>query len=669
MTSSIHKMKESHTDGAEPRDRSKGVKKSSLLWYAVPFGIAGILVTIAILQYHWINELNREMEVRVHSHLESLMREWNLDLYGNLSAICVALQVGPDSGAHDLWNDYLLRYAAWSHKEAAQGLYTSLPSNPALIRSVYIWETSRKPKPNLLLLNPETKKIEITNYSPAMAPLLRRLQQRSKNVAVALRAWERDNSSGATQASTDRSRTSRSLIYPLEGWQFDENIPAIVHPLVDHYDPAISPTGKGYNIDAAVDWIVIVLDSETIKNKILPDLATQYFGGDKGLEYKLAVVSIGKPSRVIYSSDPNFPASSGNSDNSVMNIFGRRVEITDDQFKTGITGDDVTGSRGKSTLSGSGWFPVIQYEAGADPWVLVLQGRSGSLEAAVKQVWRTNLATGVVFLLLLAANVFLVVLALQRLQHLTALQMNFVASVSHELRTPLTVIISAAENITDGVVKERSEIKEHGEIITGQSQLLMDLVDRILFFAANRAGKHLQMKRSVPVNEIFERVEHNVAGLLQAFSVKLEKTIRPEVQAVNADPAWLCLCLQTLISNAVKFRGNNNWLGLMAELRKTGDGVTEICISVQDRGVGIKESELKKIFEPFYRSPEALENQFEGTGLGLTFAQRIAVEMGGRLTVTSQVGVGSTFAVHLPTASQRVEELLPREPVGSVEHE
>jgi signal transduction histidine kinase len=80
------------------------------------------------------------------------------------------------------------------------------------------------------------------------------------------------------------------------------------------------------------------------------------------------------------------------------------------------------------------------------------------------------------------------------------------------------------------------------------------------------------------------------------------------------------------------------------------DSVREIRFDVQDRGIGIGNSELQRIFEPFYRSPETLRTHVQGTGLGLTVVQQGVREMGGRVTVSSAVGVGSTFTVYLPIA-------------------
>jgi signal transduction histidine kinase len=83
----------------------------------------------------------------------------------------------------------------------------------------------------------------------------------------------------------------------------------------------------------------------------------------------------------------------------------------------------------------------------------------------------------------------------------------------------------------------------------------------------------------------------------------------------------------------------------------------DVTISVQDRGIGIHSSELKHIFEPFYRSPEATKAQIAGTGLGLSVCKHLVEAMGGRLTVQSEVGVGSIFTLHLQATDSGSTEL------------
>lgn len=165
-------------------------KTSIRLWNVILLGIACLLGAIAMLQYRWTQQLSGAMERQIRSNLDSSMTQWSLDFYGRLSAICVALQVGPDSGALDVWNDYLQRYVLWSRKSSEQTPSENIHSDPALIESIYIWETSDLGHPQLHFLNPQTNRIEDASAAEVLSPLLARLRARSHTLPQALRAWE-----------------------------------------------------------------------------------------------------------------------------------------------------------------------------------------------------------------------------------------------------------------------------------------------------------------------------------------------------------------------------------------------------------------------------------------------------------------------------------------------
>lgn len=234
---------------------------------------------------------------------------------------------------------------------------------------------------------------------------------------------------------------------------------------------------------------------------------------------------------------------------------------------------------------------------------------------------------------------------------LARLQMDFVASISHELRTPLSVVRSAAENITDGVIEGPEQLKKYGTMIRNQTRQVTDLVTQILLFASTREGRTRYVLRPVEVGQIIETVLENTSELMQEESIVVECHIDSALPSVIADTSALSQCLQNLVVNAVKYSGNNKWIGINASMTLEGE---EIRISVKDRGIGIASSELKRIFEPFYRSPSVYAAQIHGTGLGLPLAKRLAEAMGGSLSVSSQLGTGSVFVIHLPVV-QRAE--------------
>jgi signal transduction histidine kinase len=259
----------------------------------------------------------------------------------------------------------------------------------------------------------------------------------------------------------------------------------------------------------------------------------------------------------------------------------------------------------------------------------------------------------VLCLTLLFATAAVLVIQRSRMQaalQLAKLQMDFVTSVSHELRTPLSVICSAAENIADGVIEGPDELTRYASMIRKQSHQLTDLVNEILLFGSSKERKSRSILRPVVVADVIKLAVENTAELLREERFTLEQRIEAGLPEIMGDVAGLSRCLQNLVVNAVKYSGKSRWIAIGAFAKDGDRGTTEVCISVEDRGMGIAKEELSRIFEPFYRSPGVSAAQIHGTGLGLPIARSIVEGMGGKLSVVSELNRGSTFTLHLQVA-------------------
>jgi signal transduction histidine kinase len=171
-----------------------------------------------------------------------------------------------------------------------------------------------------------------------------------------------------------------------------------------------------------------------------------------------------------------------------------------------------------------------------------------------------------------------------------------------------------------------------------------------LLFAATR-NKHSHYNlRPLRVEDVIEAALKDTAGLIESAGVAVEQQIAPNLPPIVGDLPALSHCLQNLITNAVKYGGDARWIGITASAREDQGRLDQVQISVEDKGLGIGASELRRIFEPFYRSRAAAAAQIHGTGLGLSLARDIAQAMGGSLTVSSEPGKGSRFTVCLPFA-------------------
>jgi signal transduction histidine kinase len=259
-------------------------------------------------------------------------------------------------------------------------------------------------------------------------------------------------------------------------------------------------------------------------------------------------------------------------------------------------------------------------------------------------------------LLVLASTIALVVVTTQRARRLAQLRTDFVASISHELRTPLTGITSAAQNIADGLVDGKERAMRYGAAILSQVQQLSELIEQILLFSATEKGGYRYHYEWVDIPELVATSLSITDDMIRLASVQAEIDVAVEFPPVWADFKALSRCLQNLIANAIKnaikYGGQSHWIGIRAIAAGSSSVAREVIISVEDKGLGITAEELQDIVEPFYRSPAVTAAQIHGSGLGLSIVEA----MGGRLTVQSELGKGSTFNLHLPVVDKAAKE-------------
>ena len=630
--------------------RRRGVRAYFAFWSIALVAIAALLTTVAVLQYRWTDQASSGEEMRIGAELESQMMKWHSDLYNEFSAICIAMQVGPDFGARDTWNDYLERYVEWNYAQPHETL-PNVYRNPELVGEAYILDAIHQPKFRVVHLNLDTRKIEDSAVPPELTTLVSRLQANSANLSMALHAWQlpgvdRDLSSQREEDASKMQSGSDSI----SGWQFDESVPAIVHPILHR------ELGKALNSQSPVDWIIITIDESVLQKKTLPVLANRYFGGLDGLVYRVGVVATGTRPRTIYSSDPGFAEQDLAVADKAMNIFDPTAGTTTDSSH--FTSRSLKGA-GWRTSIGPAWFPIIEHGTKPGQWILKLQRRAGPLQMAVRRTRIRNLSVSGLVLLFLAINIAVLTSTGYRAQQFAQLQMEFVASVSHELRTPLSAIFAAGENLKDGVITDKPGLAQYGAIIMSQSRQLMKHIDRILLFASIRSGKDRYNLRPIEVSEILARVREGTAAMALEESCTIEEHVEPFASRVMGDPMAVSGCLENLVINAIKYSQNDRRIIIAAALEWSESRGYEVAISVEDHGVGIRTSEFKQIFEPFYRSPEAVAAQIHGTGLGLSLAKHLAEAMNGSLSVTSELGEGSVFTLRLPVPRDEEHELEP----------
>jgi signal transduction histidine kinase len=224
--------------------------------------------------------------------------------------------------------------------------------------------------------------------------------------------------------------------------------------------------------------------------------------------------------------------------------------------------------------------------------------------------------------------------------------MDFVAGVSHELRTPLAVIVSAGDNLAEGVVGNAEQVKQYGALVRDEGRRLAAMVEQTLSFAAGGARFRQLNLQPVDAGDVVRKTvekERETAGKL-GFTI--EQNVEAGLPVVQANEQALSQSLENLIRNAVKYSGQNRWIAVSAG--RGGEESRDVTITVEDRGPGIGGDDLPHIFDPFYRGKLALAAQIHGSGLGLSLTKEALEAMGGSIEVRSSPGKGSAFTIRLP---------------------
>ena len=220
---------------------------------------------------------------------------------------------------------------------------------------------------------------------------------------------------------------------------------------------------------------------------------------------------------------------------------------------------------------------------------------------------------------------------------------DFLAVMSHELRTPLTAIMGYEELLSDGITGPVTELqRQQLGRINASARHLLGLIDEILTFARVDVGRERIRWESMQVNHTIADAAALVEPMAAAKSVDFIVELLEEDQTIQTDGAKLLQMLVNLLSNAIKFTEKGEVRVRCSE----NNGILEVRIS--DTGVGIAAENMEEIFELFWQAEQSATRKTGGTGLGLSVTRKLARLLGGDVTVTSKVGMGTTFLLTLP---------------------
>ena len=219
---------------------------------------------------------------------------------------------------------------------------------------------------------------------------------------------------------------------------------------------------------------------------------------------------------------------------------------------------------------------------------------------------------------------------------------DFVANVSHELRTPLTAIRGYVEALLDGP-SAPEETQRFLEIIARHADRMERLVRDLLRLARLDAGQETLEFADCSVAALVAAVGHELDALLASRGQHLQTTVAPDATLVRGDPAKLHDVLRNLLENAMNYSPPGGTIEV-----STRRAIEMVEITVADRGPGVPEADLNRIFERFYRVDRSRTRDPGGTGLGLSIVRHLIELHGGRVTAANRSGGGAMFTITLP---------------------
>jgi signal transduction histidine kinase len=246
---------------------------------------------------------------------------------------------------------------------------------------------------------------------------------------------------------------------------------------------------------------------------------------------------------------------------------------------------------------------------------------------------------------MVVAGVWTMGRAIAQQANMSRLQTDFISSVSHELKTPLTSIRMFIETLQSGRVRDPEKVQECLDIIAVESERLSRKIERVLSWARMEAGRRtydfeiLSPEEAIGETLAAFRTQQLDGG--NAVEVELPKGL----PLIRIDRDAFGEALLNLLSNARKYGGQNVRIRLDSWVENRF-----VAIRVADDGPGIPASELKRIFEKFYRPKILLSQNTQGSGLGLAIVRSVIEAHRGRVTVESVVGKGAAFTLRFPKA-------------------
>ncbi len=261
----------------------------------------------------------------------------------------------------------------------------------------------------------------------------------------------------------------------------------------------------------------------------------------------------------------------------------------------------------------------------------------------LKTLWPLLIASAIFMITVILAFGYTIRTILHQ-KKLSIIKNDFINNMTHELKTPISTISLACEALADPVMsKNETRVQHFLKMIREENKRLGVLVENVLKSAVLDRGEMKLNLVSVDIHEVIEAAIRNTELQANQKGGKIETRLEADKHRVEGDQVHLTNVIYNLLDNAIKYSRENPLVEV-----KTTSHRDFIEISVSDNGIGIKKDEQERIFEKLYRVHTGDVHDIKGFGLGLSYVKMIVEKHHGTVSVTSELGKGSTFTIQIP---------------------
>jgi two-component system, OmpR family, phosphate regulon sensor histidine kinase PhoR len=268
-----------------------------------------------------------------------------------------------------------------------------------------------------------------------------------------------------------------------------------------------------------------------------------------------------------------------------------------------------------------------------------------------KNMFRNSLALllpWAILSLILLLSCIVSILLIFKQRRLNEIKNDFVSNMTHELKTPVSTISLAAQMLADPAVSKTADtMKYYTRVIVDETKRLSFHIEKVLQMSTFERGKGNLKMTERDINDLLNVILENFWVKVHAKHGQLIADLQADESIALVDETHFTNVLYNLMDNAVKYTPSNLVLTV-----KTWNEKGNLCISIQDNGVGIKKEYQKHIFDKFFRVPTGNVHNVKGFGLGLAYVKQIVDAHHGLIKVESELNIGTKFIISLPTLKQ-----------------